>query len=132
VFVLQKKAIRILAGVSPRDSCKELHLYETLRMLPLPALYVSQVLVFVKKHPEYYDKFKFKFTHKYNTRNKNNMKFVHHKTAAFEKGLLFAGQRMFNRIPFALQIEQSQTKFKKLVKDYLLANMFYKISEFIS
>jgi len=65
--------------------------------LPLPALYVSQVLIFVKKHPVYYDKFKFKFTHNNNASNKSSMQFVHHKTAAHEKGLLVAGQPFFNK-----------------------------------
>jgi hypothetical protein len=132
VFVLQKKAIRILAGVSPRDSCRDLNLYAILQILPLPALYVSQVLIFVKKHPEYFDKFKFKFTHNYNTRNKNRMQFVPHKTSAYEKGLLFAGQRMYNKIPFELQIEKCHVRFKQLLKNYLFTHLFYKISDFIT
>jgi len=132
VFVLQKKAIRILAGVSPRDSCRELNLYATLHILPLPALYVSQALNFVKKHPEYFDKFKFKFSHNYNTRNKGRMQLSHHKTTAYEKGLLFAGQRMYNKIPYELQIEQCHDRFKKLVKSYMFSHMFYKISDFLN
>jgi len=67
--------------------------------------------MFVKKHPEYYSKFK--FTHKYNTRNQGSMQFVHYKTTAYENGLLFASQRMYNKILFALQIELCPIRFKK-------------------
>jgi hypothetical protein len=128
VFMLQKKAIRILAGVPARSSCKDLNLYETLEILPLPALYISQVLIFIKKHPSYFSNFH--FTHQYETRHKNRMMLSHHHTSAFEKGLLFAGQRLFNKIPRELQEENIPFCFKKLIKDYLLKNHVYNISDF--
>ena len=38
VFIIQKAAIRILSNAHYRDSCRELNLFETQNILPLPAL----------------------------------------------------------------------------------------------
>jgi len=129
VFVLQKKAIRILAGVPYRTSCRETKLFNVLNILPLPALYVAQVLIFMKKHPEYFSKCH--FNHRYNTRHRNRMQLPKHKTTAFEKGLLFAGQRLFNKLPLNLQNEKCPLRFKLAIKKYLLLKNVYSISDFI-
>ena len=64
VFKLQKQAIRKIMGVDPRESCR--NLFPALNILPLPALYVSQILIFFKTHPQYLEHAK--PTHNYETR----------------------------------------------------------------
>ena len=51
VFKLQKSAIRMLSNADYRDSCREFNLFEKQNILPLPALYIFQILLFVKKNP---------------------------------------------------------------------------------
>jgi hypothetical protein len=129
VFVLQKRAIRIIAGVPYRTSCRETKLFKTLNILPLPALYIAQVLIFMKKHPAYFSNCQ--FNHRYNTRHKNRMQLPKHNTRAFEKGLLFAGQRLFNKLPRVLQNEKCPLLFKAAIKKYLLLKEVYNMSDFV-
>jgi hypothetical protein len=45
VFKLQKKVIRIISGVGPRDSCR--NLFKKLDILPLPWEYIISLMLFV-------------------------------------------------------------------------------------
>jgi hypothetical protein len=45
IFWLQKKAVRIITGSRPRDSCREL--FKRLRILPLQSQYILFLLKFV-------------------------------------------------------------------------------------
>ena len=96
VFKLQKQAIRILAGVGPIESCR--NLFRPLEILTLPALYLCQILIFlIKKHPHYLEHTK--PNHSYETRHKNNYIFTKHKTHSFEKGALYASQIFYSKLP---------------------------------
>jgi hypothetical protein len=67
VFKLQKKAVRILSNLGAFDSCREA--FVELKILPFPALYIFQAVMFVKKYPQYFlDNLQ---AHSYNTRNKD-------------------------------------------------------------
>ena len=127
VFKLQKKAIRILAGVPPRTSCRDL--FKKFEILPMPALYIAQVLIFFKKQPHYMADWN-KFDHNYNTRNKDKIVLTQHKTSAYEKGLMYAGQYYYNKLPKRLRSENNVNVFKQKIKMYLLSNNIYKLSEF--
>jgi hypothetical protein len=52
VLRLQKRAIRLLAGVPPRESCRSLFVEH--KILPFPALYIFKCLIFLKKYPQYF------------------------------------------------------------------------------
>ena len=122
-FKLQKQAIRTIAGVGPRESCRDL--FPALNILPLPALYVSQILIFFKTHPQYLDHAK--STHNYETRHRNNYVLTKHKTSAFEKGANYAGQVFVNKLPQNIKNIESMSHFKKKLKKFLLTlNILYK------
>ena len=121
--------MRILDNKPPRTSCRELKIFEKLEILPVPALYIAQVLIFMKKYPQYFSDNK--FHHHYETRNKNRMQLNHPHTKAYEKGLLYAGLSMFNKLPALLQNENCTKTFKKLIKKFLLEKSVYKLTEFM-
>jgi hypothetical protein len=52
VFRLQKKVIRIITGISSRDSCRD-H-FKRLKILPLQAHYVLSILMFVVNKMNHY------------------------------------------------------------------------------
>ena len=128
VFKLQKQAIRILAGAGPIDSCKEL--FGDLKILPLAALYVSQILLFFKKYPHYMDHAK--PTHNYGTRHKDNYVFSKHKTQAFEKGAMYAGQIFYNKLPNHVKQIDSVINFKTSLKVLLLELNLYCVDDFVN
>jgi hypothetical protein len=50
IFKLQKKAIRIVGKVSQHASCR--NLFRDLGILPLPCMYISEVVCYVKSNLE--------------------------------------------------------------------------------
>ena len=129
VFKLQKRAIRILSNEHYRASCRELNLYERLNILPLPALYIYQITIFIKKNPHYLAESV--QTHSYATRNKNLYTPFKHRTTAYEKGPLYSGQKFFNSLPDYLKNEVSVFSFKRLLKKVLFERKIYSINEMI-
>ena len=113
----------------PGASCRELKLFQQEGILPLPALYISQVLIFFKKNPQYLANSI--FTHEYETRHKNRLQIEKHNTKLYETGLLYAGQSFYNKLPKHLQNENKLLVFKKNLKSYLLEKNLYKISVLI-
>ena len=89
IFKLQKYAIRILCNEHYRASCRELNLFERINILPLPALYIYQITVFIKKNPQYLEESI--PVHNYETRHKHMYTPFKHRTTAYKKGPI-AGQ----------------------------------------
>ena len=52
IFWLQKKAVRIITGSRPRDSCRKL--FKHLRILPLQSQYVLSLLTFVVDNKNFF------------------------------------------------------------------------------
>ena len=52
IFRLQKKAVRIITGSRPRDSCREL--FKHLRILPLQSHYILSLLIFVVDNKNFF------------------------------------------------------------------------------
>ena len=125
---LEKQAIRIILGVGPRKSCRKL--FTELGILSLPALYIAQVLIFFKRNPTYLDHTK--PTHTYSTRNRDIYVLIKHKTSAFEKGTVYAGQLFFNKLPQQLRNLYSVDDFKNQLKKYLLSLNLYHVNEFVN
>ena len=71
-----------------------------------------------------------KFDHPYETRNKDKFVLKSHKTKAYEKGLMYAGQYYYNKLPKRLRNEPNIHIFKPKIKMYLLSNNIYKLSDF--
>lgn len=130
VHKLQKQAIRIIANVPPDTSCKENNLYALTQILPVPALYVAQVLIFVNKYPQYFSESKFK--HDYNTRNKDKFVLDTHKTVTYERGLFYSGKLLFNHLPNSIRAIKNCKTFKQLIKKFMFANNILSIKEFKS
>ena len=127
IFIIQKAAIRILSNAHYRDSCRELNLFETQNSLPLPALYIFQIVLFCKKNSQYLENTV--QNHSYNTRNKNLYTPLRHKTTAYEKGPLYSGQKFYNMLPLNIREEPSLNVFKILLKKFLFAKKIYCIND---
>lgn len=72
LFVLQKRAVRIICGVSCRMHCRPL--FKKLKILTLTSMFILDCLIYVKKN---IDKYTICSTiHNYLTRNRSNI-YVH-------------------------------------------------------
>jgi hypothetical protein len=87
VFALQKKIVRIMVGIKPQNSCR--NLYKRLQILPPPCEYISPLLDFVISNQEHFQANP--AVHSSNTRNKHH----HHRPIAnltgFQKSTHYSG-----------------------------------------
>lgn len=125
VFSMQRRAIRIVAGLGYRDDCKQAFIDN--RILTLPCEYILQNLVYVRNH---YDLFMCNGDfHSHDTRNKNNLRPIYHRLQRCQGGPGYHAVKLFNRLPeHVIQLNKSQ--FKNKIKDFLVIKAFYSLDEF--
>jgi hypothetical protein len=92
VFKLQKRTIRIVTNSSDRTSCYGL--FKKLDILPFQSQCILSLALFVLKI----------FTpnsdiHTKNTRNKSNLYLPQTRLSKYQKGVYFAGIKIFNHLP---------------------------------
>jgi len=124
VFRMQKRIIRIMMGSRSRDSCRKL--FNSLKILPFPSLYILFLLRFVIKNRELFTTNN--ETHKYGTRQLHNL---HHPLANLKKyqtAVLYMGVQIFSSLHTYIKKESNDIKkFKSLLKKFLLKNSFYSV-----
>lgn len=125
VFALQRRAIRIVAGLKYRDDCKQA--FVDLRVLTLPGEYILQNLMYVRDN---HDRLvRHRDVHDYDTRNKNNLQPIYHRLHRCQNGPGYHSINFFNKIPDPLK-NLNRIQFKRKVKDLLIECAFYSIEEF--
>ena len=127
IFKMQKRVIRIMNGLSNRESCREC--FKELKILPLRSQYLLSLLLFVVENPEHFS-LSSEF-HDYNTKNKCNLHLPSTKLTVFQKGPSYSGIKAFNNLPPHIKrLAQSKGLFKKALKDFLHFHSFYYLKDF--
>ncbi|CAG9782744.1 unnamed protein product [Diatraea saccharalis] len=127
-FLSQKKCIRYIVGIPPYESCKEY--FKVLNILPLPCMYIFEICIFVKGHPELFIRAKDLYPR--NTRNSNRLVLdFMPKTELFKRNCYAMCIKIFNKLPISIQ-ELPILQFKKKLKMWLLDNMIYSIHNWIN
>lgn len=127
VFSLQRRAIRIIAGLKFRDDCKSK--FTELRVLTVPCTYILQCLLHINTNLE-------KYTirneiHSYHTRINNYLDNSYLRLSKTRVGTTYWGIKLYNALPHEIKLLQ-QKDFKHRIKHYLLKNAFYSIHEFLN
>lgn len=126
VFIWQKKAIRLMAGLNQRDSCRPAFLkYE---IMTLPCLYIYKNIMYVKENLNVF--FIRSAVHKYNTRNKNDIDTPNPHLSKTLNSNLYQQLKFFNKIPSDLRELDYKTLSKILVK-FFKSHAFYSVQEFL-
>ncbi|PNF35448.1 hypothetical protein B7P43_G04120 [Cryptotermes secundus] len=126
IFKLQKRAIRIMIQIPKTVSCKQY--FKLLHILPLPCLYIYEVLVYIKANLSAYSINS--EIHSYNTRRKDNLYTVPCNTSLCKNNFSNIGCRMFNQLPQYIKEIPVLHKFKKTLKTFLLDHCFYRVEDF--
>lgn len=125
LFVLQKKAVRAIAGVHQRESCRP-H-FVSQRILTLTSIFVLETATLVFKNFS-----NVRRTDQPSTRQ--NLKLMAPlpipKTALVQKSLIYEGRKVFNHLPFAFRLAASSKQFRKQVKNFLLDKPYYSLTEY--
>uniref|UniRef100_A0A1B6GB31 Reverse transcriptase domain-containing protein n=2 Tax=Cuerna arida TaxID=1464854 RepID=A0A1B6GB31_9HEMI len=124
ILVLQKRAVRIMAGLQPQESCREA--FKSLKILTVVSLYIIEVIIHASKGnlPKVAE------VHGHNTRGANNLALPAHRTTLFTKKPSFSGARFYNMLPENFKKCDSKTLKKKL-HHWMIDRTFYTIDEFL-
>jgi hypothetical protein len=69
--------------------------------------------------------------HGLNTRSKNQFYIPTANISTFQKGTMFTGIRLFNRLPRTIQsLRKDRNSFKNNLFSYLMNNSFYTVDDF--
>jgi hypothetical protein len=100
VFQIQKKVIRLIAGVNKRTSCRSI--FRQYKILTLPSLYIFVTLCFIKQLKDTLECHSQKYH--YNTRGKNKLYIRVCKTALLQNNVLNMASRVYNKLPERIRI----------------------------
>ena len=136
LFVLQKRAVRILAKTSLdpttadifyKDTCKTL--FRHFKILTLPCVYILNVIMYVIRDGM---STKNADIHQHNTRGKTRYVLKIHRTNFVANGPQYAGNKFFNVLPNYIRCISDIQIFKCKLKDFLVHKCYYTIDEFLN
>jgi hypothetical protein len=128
VFILQKRAMRILAKVSRTTSCKPL--FRALKITTLPCIYIYEILLqFRMSMNNYVTNFKI---HLHDRRQKSDLFITGHNTKLFEQCTTSSGIHIYNRLAKEIKNTETLREFKKKRTDFLIEECFYSVEEFLN
>jgi hypothetical protein len=127
VFVMQKRILRVMMNMRPRDSCREI--FKRMKIMTLYSQYIYALLLFVtnnknlfQNNSELYD---------YKTRLRKNLHMPSMNLAKFDCGAHIIGMRVYNNLPQSIKRQLNNGKsFKSVLKRFLCHHAFYSMNEF--
>jgi hypothetical protein len=127
-FILQKRIIRIMAGVGSRSSCRSL--FKKLAILPVPCQYIFSLMMIVVDNQENFQTNS--SIHGVDTRNKTQLHRPIVNLSCFQKGVSYVGVKIFNILPSSISnLRNDKLHFKVALKRYLMDHSFYSLAEFL-
>lgn len=127
VFKAQKKIVRIILGLSPRESCK--NAFQRLGLLTFPCLYIFEMVKHVHENTHIYNINNIK--HNHHTRYKDNFRIPKHRLTLFENGPYYSGIQIYNKIPHEIKSLGSANLFYRKVRVFLVRKCYYSVEEFL-
>nr|CAI5830341.1 unnamed protein product [Callosobruchus analis] len=125
LFAIQRKLVRIISGLGYREDCREAFI--ALSILTVPALYIWQNLLFIKKANNFQSHAD---VHNYNTRKRANLVPSYCRLRRCQDGPNYWAIKLFNTLPNSIR-ELPYHQFYSRTKETLTNNAFYSIEEFL-
>lgn len=125
VFRLQRRAVRVVAGIPYREDCK--NFFRKFNILTLPSLYIFKCLEFVIKNKDRY--FTLNSFHKYNTRTED-LCFNNLRLTKARHGINYFCIKFYNILPSHIK-HLPPDIFLHKIKNYLVFKSFYSIAEYL-
>ena len=126
IFKLQKRAVRAIYRLGPRESLRDF--FKDIGILTLPCQYIFENIMYVRKN---IGSFKVNSDrHGYDTRAKNKLVGPSFRLAKSNKSCLGNCVRFYNKIPDNV-CELSNNRFKRYVKYCLLKKAYYSVNDYL-
>lgn len=126
VFVLQKYAVRIIAKLNYRDSCRDA--FKQLRILSVASTYIFEVCSFIYNNKSLFSVYNLK--HEYHTRHKDILQPNSHRTTMYQKNFFYNGCKLYNALSNDITSSGNIHIFKKRLKEYLVYKNCYSVNDF--
>lgn len=126
IFVLQKRAVRGIYKLGPRESLRSR--FKEINILTLASQFIYENLLYVKKNIHLFKKNS--DVSKYNTRSRNKLVDNYSRLRKVKKSFMGQCIRFFNKVPIAIQ-EFPLYKFKKIIRQRLILKAYYTISDYL-
>ncbi|KAG6440382.1 hypothetical protein O3G_MSEX001260 [Manduca sexta] len=127
VFVSQKKCIRAICNLPPRESCEPY--FKSLKLLTFPSLYIYEVAVFIKTHGHLFEMRPPTDT-RLRTREANSLSIGRSNTALLQKSIYRMGPAIYNKLSPTIKDVEQINLFKSKFKNFLINKCFYSIDDF--
>lgn len=125
ILLLQKRAIRCLAGLKYQESCREA--FKQLKILTVPALYIREVIM----HTVRTNQTRHKDIHDHNTRHAASFALPPHKLSLYKMKPSYKGAVFYNNLPEKFRKNPEQHLKTKLTT-WLQDQPFYSEQEFLN
>ncbi|KAG8296812.1 hypothetical protein J6590_048887 [Homalodisca vitripennis] len=126
-FQAPKKAIRIIAKLNYRESCRES--FRELGLLTLPCLYILEVITYCKSKC---DLVRGGDVHQYGTRGRDNFRTSQYRLTLSQHLPQQVGVRLINKLPESIKNSNNQNQLKTRLKCLLVSKAFYSVDEFMT
>lgn len=127
IFGLQRRAIRVMAGLCYRQDCREA--FRSMRILTFPSLFILECLLYIKRnclnvktHQDLHDHF---------TRHRVDAVIPYNRLSRCQTGSRYWAIKFWNRLPSHVR-SLPCLNFKNEIKSLLSANTFYSFEEFLN
>lgn len=127
IFGLQRRAVRIVAGLRYTEDCKPAFI--NLKIMTLPSLFIFQCLVYAHRNKNKWTSGM--ATHSHATRSQNKLQINYLRLSKSRHACNYYTIIFYNLLPHEYKV-LCFPKFKEKVKKMLLANPFYSLNEFMN
>jgi hypothetical protein len=129
-FVKQKKCIRAIFCLKPRDSCKPI--FKRNQLLPLPSLYIYEIAVFVRGNQQYFkQRGEVIIYNNQMSRQKNLLYVPRFRLKQTSRTPYFMCIKIFNKLPRDIK-DLPLNQFKKKLFIWLCELCAYSVNEFLN
>ena len=125
IFGLQRRAVRVVAGLGYRSECRQAFIRN--KILTLPCLYILETVKYVTSN---FDDYRNSGEHGYDTRNATQIRHKWLRLTRSRNGINYYGVKLYNAIDERQKELSSKTLLNRL-KTYLIGKAFYSIDEFL-
>jgi hypothetical protein len=127
VFIMQKKILRIIGNLKPRDTCQEL--FPQIQIMTLYTLYIYSLILFVVNNGNLFQTNS--VLHEYDTRIKDNLHFSKLQMTKVKKGPYNSCIKAYNYLLNNINVlSPNSNTFKKDLKEFFIKHPFYSVEEY--